>query len=173
MEVDSCDHWQAVLFLQMDLVVATPKRLSHLVKAKQIDMSSVQFLILDEADKLFELGFVSHIDAIIHACSNPNIVSSHGQTLSVACMLGLKLHAHCSQCVVAYESNQMCCSASACSAVHEYTQTGSQAWNPFGMCSVDTFAIAYDGLGDCAQFEQQQMAHHKHWTLLCHFAFVG
>lgn len=56
-------------------MVATPKRLAHLVKAKQIDLTSVQFLILDEADKLFELGFVSHIDAIIHACSNPGIVS--------------------------------------------------------------------------------------------------
>ena len=61
--------------VQVHLVVATPKRLAHLVKAKQIDLSSVQFLILDEADKLFELGFVSHIDAIIHACSNPGIVS--------------------------------------------------------------------------------------------------
>lgn len=56
-------------------MVATPKRLAHLVKAKQIDLASVQFLILDEADKLFESGFVSHIDAIIHACSNPSIVS--------------------------------------------------------------------------------------------------
>lgn len=61
--------------VQVHLVVATPKRLAHLVKTKQIDLSSVQFLILDEADKLFELGFVSHIDAIIHACSNPGIVS--------------------------------------------------------------------------------------------------
>lgn len=61
--------------VQVHLVVATPKRLAHLVKAKQIDLSSVQFLILDEADKLFESGFVSHIDAIIHACSNPSIVS--------------------------------------------------------------------------------------------------
>lgn len=63
------------LHLQVHLVVATPKRLAHLVKAKQIDLSSVQFLVLDEADKLFESGFVSHIDAIIHACSNPGIVS--------------------------------------------------------------------------------------------------
>ncbi|DBA94458.1 TPA: RNA-dependent ATPase rok1 [Trebouxia sp. C0004] len=61
-------------FSKMDLVVATPKRLSHLVKAKQVDLASVQFLILDEADKLFELGFVSHIDRIILACSNPHII---------------------------------------------------------------------------------------------------
>ncbi|KAA6420206.1 MAG: DEAD-box ATP-dependent RNA helicase 57 [Trebouxia sp. A1-2] len=33
-----------------------------------------KFLILDEADKLFEQGFVSHIDRIILACSNPDIV---------------------------------------------------------------------------------------------------
>lgn len=63
-----------VLLLQMDLVVATPKRLSHLVKAKHVDLASVQFLILDEADKLFEQGFVSHIDRIILACSNSDIV---------------------------------------------------------------------------------------------------
>ena len=46
------------MHVQMDLVVATPKRLAHLVKSKQIDLASVQFLILDEADKLFEGGFV-------------------------------------------------------------------------------------------------------------------
>lgn len=68
--------YDTLFALQVDLVVATPKRLAHLVKAKQIHLSSVQFLILDEADKLFELGFVTHIDAIIHACSNPGIVST-------------------------------------------------------------------------------------------------
>lgn len=69
----------AMLFMQIDLVVATPKRLSHLVKAKQVDLSAVQYLILDEADKLFELGFQSHIDSIIGACSNSNIVSHSAQ----------------------------------------------------------------------------------------------
>ena len=76
----------AMLFMQIDLVVATPKRLSHLVKAKQVDLSAVQFLILDEADKLFELGFQSHIDSIIGACSNSNIVS-HSAQRSWACSL--------------------------------------------------------------------------------------
>ena len=55
-------------------MVSTPKRLAHLVKSKQIDLSAVEFLILDEADKLFEEGFLSHIDAVIHACSHPDIV---------------------------------------------------------------------------------------------------
>lgn len=62
--------------MQVDLVVSTPKRLAHLVKSKHIDLSAVEFLILDEADKLFEEGFLSHIDAVIHACSHPDIVST-------------------------------------------------------------------------------------------------
>lgn len=69
------DSTSSTWLVQVHLVVATPKRLAHQIKAKQIDLSSVQFLILDEADKLFELGFVSHIDAIIHACTNSGIVS--------------------------------------------------------------------------------------------------
>lgn len=77
----------AMLFMQIDLVVATPKRLSHLVKAKQVDLSAVQFLILDEADKLFELGFQSHIDSIIGACSNSNIVSHSAQCYGPAASL--------------------------------------------------------------------------------------
>ncbi len=80
-----------LLLLQMDLVVATPKRLSHLVKAKQVDLASVQFLILDEADKLFEQGFVSYIDRIILACSKPDIVSLLTLCCS-ACMLLLACH---------------------------------------------------------------------------------
>lgn len=68
-------RFKLMLCMQVDLVVATPKRLAHLVKSKQIDLSAVEFLILDEADKLFEEGFLSHIDAVIHACSHPDIVS--------------------------------------------------------------------------------------------------
>lgn len=75
------------VWVQVDLVVSTPKRLVHLVKAKQIDLSAVEFLILDEADKLFEEGFLSHIDAVIHACSHPNIVS-----LSYNVVSSLSLH---------------------------------------------------------------------------------
>ena len=33
-----------------------------------------RFLVLDEADKLFELGFMEQVDGIIAACSHKDIV---------------------------------------------------------------------------------------------------
>ncbi|KAK6152411.1 hypothetical protein DH2020_015046 [Rehmannia glutinosa] len=38
--------------------------------------SRVEFLILDESDKLFELGLVEQVDAVVKACSNPSILRS-------------------------------------------------------------------------------------------------
>lgn len=58
--------------LQIDLAVATPLRLSKV--AKRTDLSSVSYLILDEADKLFEEGLVKQIDRVIGACTNPRLV---------------------------------------------------------------------------------------------------
>lgn len=39
-------------------------------------MCRVEFLVLDEADKLFELGLVKQVDAVVKACSNPSILRS-------------------------------------------------------------------------------------------------
>lgn len=52
--------------------MATPLRLSKV--AKRADLSSVRYLILDEADKLFEEGLVKQIDCVVGACSNPRRV---------------------------------------------------------------------------------------------------
>tara|TARA_B110000977_G_scaffold201441_1_gene296041 strand:- start:630 stop:1637 length:1008 start_codon:yes stop_codon:yes gene_type:complete len=53
---------------KIDVLVATPLRLKTLIEKKRINCSSVNFLILDEADKLFEMGFVEQIDAVVKAC---------------------------------------------------------------------------------------------------------
>ena len=92
------------MVMQVDVVVATPKRLAHLVKSHHIKLSAVRFLILDEADKLFELGFVSHIDAVIHACCHPGIVSTCLTGLTQQC---LSLLAHVS--APASASSSVCC----------------------------------------------------------------
>lgn len=39
-------------------------------------MCRVEFLVLDESDKLFELGLVEQVDAVVKACSNPSILRS-------------------------------------------------------------------------------------------------
>ncbi|CAL5219648.1 g1528 [Coccomyxa viridis] len=59
-------------FSKTDIAVATPLRLSKV--AKQTDLSSVRYLILDEADKLFEEGLFKQTDRVIKACSHPRLV---------------------------------------------------------------------------------------------------
>lgn len=39
-------------------------------------LGRVDYLVLDESDKLFELGFVKQIDSVVKACSNPSIIRS-------------------------------------------------------------------------------------------------
>ncbi|CAN6481900.1 unnamed protein product [Victoria cruziana] len=57
-----------------DILVSTPLRLEHAITKRNLDLSRVEYLVLDESDKLFELGFVEQIDAVVGACSNPSIV---------------------------------------------------------------------------------------------------
>ena len=47
-----------------DILISTPLRLLHEIEA--IDVSQVEYIILDEADRLFDLGFLSQIDHILH-----------------------------------------------------------------------------------------------------------
>ena len=46
--------------------------MASLLTQKKILTHAVEFLVLDEADKLFEMGFVEQIDAVVHACDNPD-----------------------------------------------------------------------------------------------------
>lgn len=36
----------------------------------------VEYLVLDESDKLFEEGLLKQIDSVVKACSNPSIIRS-------------------------------------------------------------------------------------------------
>lgn len=48
-----------------DIVVATPGRLIDIIKKQQIDLNSLEFFILDEADKMLNLGFDEELDFIL------------------------------------------------------------------------------------------------------------
>ncbi|QRV93891.1 DEAD/DEAH box helicase [Ceratobasidium sp. AG-Ba] len=49
-----------------DVIIATPGRLLHLVVEMNLDLRSVQYIVFDEADRLFELGFATALHEILH-----------------------------------------------------------------------------------------------------------
>ena len=49
----------------VDIVVSTTGRLLDIIKKKQINLSSVEHFILDEADKMLDLGFAEELDLIL------------------------------------------------------------------------------------------------------------
>ena len=60
-------------FDKVDVLVATPLRLKSLIEKNKINLGAVQYLVLDEADKLFEMVFVEQVDAVVAACDGPQI----------------------------------------------------------------------------------------------------
>ncbi|BGP09092.1 ATP-dependent RNA helicase dbp10 [Rhodotorula toruloides] len=49
-----------------DIIIATPGRFLHLLVEMSYSLSSIQSLIIDEADRLFELGFAEQLHEILH-----------------------------------------------------------------------------------------------------------
>ncbi|KAI4246760.1 MAG: hypothetical protein L6R40_001789 [Gallowayella cf. fulva] len=50
-----------------DIVIATPGRFLHLKVEMGLDMSSIRYVVFDEADRLFEMGFAAQLTEILHA----------------------------------------------------------------------------------------------------------
>jgi ATP-dependent RNA helicase DDX54/DBP10 len=51
----------------MRSIIATPGRFLHLQVEMELDLKSVQYIVFDEADRLFEMGFASQLTEILHA----------------------------------------------------------------------------------------------------------
>jgi ATP-dependent RNA helicase RhlE len=49
----------------VDIVIATPGRLLDHINRKTIDLSRVEVLVLDEADRMFDMGFINDVRTII------------------------------------------------------------------------------------------------------------
>eukprot|EP00736_Rhodelphis_marinus_P007975 Rmarinus@m.3490 len=58
-----------------DVVVSTPLTLRKAIK-RGLDLSGASRLVLDEVDKLFDLGFIKQIDSVISACKHPSLVTA-------------------------------------------------------------------------------------------------
>ena len=48
-----------------NIVVATPGRLLDHIRRKTIDLKNIRFLVLDEIDKMLEMGFIEDVEKII------------------------------------------------------------------------------------------------------------
>ncbi|MDD4596125.1 MAG: DEAD/DEAH box helicase, partial [Candidatus Izemoplasmatales bacterium] len=49
----------------VDILVATPGRLLDLMSQKLIDLSQIHFFVLDEADRMLDMGFINDVKKII------------------------------------------------------------------------------------------------------------
>ncbi|HEZ0729343.1 DEAD/DEAH box helicase [Neisseria meningitidis] len=51
----------------VDLIVATPGRLMDLMQSGKVDFGRLEVLILDEADRMLDMGFIDDIETIVEA----------------------------------------------------------------------------------------------------------
>lgn len=59
-------HGQAMQLKKgVDLVVATPGRLLDLISQKMVNLSQLEILVLDEADRMLDMGFINDIRKIL------------------------------------------------------------------------------------------------------------
>jgi ATP-dependent RNA helicase RhlE len=49
----------------IDILIATPGRLLDLISQKLVDLSALQFFVLDEADRMLDMGFVQDVKKIL------------------------------------------------------------------------------------------------------------
>ncbi|OWZ38280.1 ATP-dependent RNA helicase ROK1 [Cryptococcus neoformans c8] len=59
--------------LGIDVLVATPERLHHLIDSRRISLARTKYVILDESDRLLSSDFLPQVEPILSACSNPAV----------------------------------------------------------------------------------------------------
>ncbi|XP_069353098.1 ATP-dependent RNA helicase DDX54 isoform X1 [Eulemur rufifrons] len=62
---DKMEDQFAALHENPDIIIATPGRLVHVVVEMNLKLQSVEYVVFDEADRLFEMGFAEQLQEII------------------------------------------------------------------------------------------------------------
>jgi len=68
-----------------DIIVATPGRLMDHWENKRVDLSAIEMLVLDEADRMLDMGFIDDVQAIA------KLTPAHRQTLLFSATVDKKL----------------------------------------------------------------------------------
>ncbi|RCK64281.1 ATP-dependent RNA helicase DED1 [Candida viswanathii] len=56
-----------------DLLVATPGRLKDLLERGKVSLANIKYLVLDEADRMLDMGFEPQIRHIVEECDMPEV----------------------------------------------------------------------------------------------------
>lgn len=64
---DSLEEQFAQMTTNPDIIIATPGRFLHLMVEMSLDLSAVRYVVFDEADRLFEMGFSTQLTEILYA----------------------------------------------------------------------------------------------------------
>ncbi|KAL8974126.1 MAG: hypothetical protein Q9197_001639 [Variospora fuerteventurae] len=64
---DSLEEQFSFMAGNPDIIIATPGRFLHLQVEMSLDLSSIRYVVFDEADRLFEMGFAAQLTEILHS----------------------------------------------------------------------------------------------------------
>jgi len=67
---------------EVNILVATPGRLIDHIKSGNLDLSKIRFFVLDEADRMFDMGFIKDIRYVMRKCPSEKQVMLYSATLS-------------------------------------------------------------------------------------------
>jgi len=65
----------------VDVIVATPLRLIDLLKENEVDLSAIEIVVLDEADRMADDGFTPQVEWILRKCTAPRQTMLFSATL--------------------------------------------------------------------------------------------
>ncbi|WP_428023798.1 DEAD/DEAH box helicase [Arcobacter sp.] len=66
----------------VDVLVATPGRLIDHINTKSVDLSSINNLVLDEADTMLDMGFLKDIELIFSQCAKTRQIGMFSATIN-------------------------------------------------------------------------------------------
>lgn len=69
-----------------NIVIGTPGRILDLINRREMNLNNIKFLVLDEADKMFDMGFIIDIREIINSVAKKRQTLMFSATFSVEVM---------------------------------------------------------------------------------------